>query len=286
MATLVVAGGLAVVAAGIALALLGGPQRWQQGQGLVRELLLFALAFFPIMWVVGRRIGPALIARYDGAALRPWPPVDPVVPGGAPSGGEQAEVWRQLEAWCFNGAGSGASPFLRPWRMPDVPARFSVAVLTGSKGAGKSRLALALALGRDLDGTLQLEACASRWGGLWLRLRVKLQDCCWWRARQRSDPWDGGYLAEDTAGRAAIAAFSPRRATLIVADGMPQADLIAAIETLIGRRAHFWHPVRLLIIDKELPSALGLQWNAERGVWTSSVPELGVVPVIERSEGG
>lgn len=294
VATLMVAGMLAAVAAGIAVVLAGlfgaapgaplaaqlaRPEQGMHQNGPLRQLFLFGLAFLPVTLVLGRRIGPALIARYDGVVLRAWPPADNSKLWAGPRGSAQIEAWRRLETWCFEGAGSGRSPFWRPWRMPDVTQRFSVALLTGPVGVGKSRLAEEL--GRDLDGSLQLEACASRLAGLWLRLRVKFDDCRWSRARQRSDPWDGGYLADDAAARAGIAAFRPRRATFIVADELPAASLIAAIEALHARRAEFRHPVRLLIIAADMPPALGLQWHAGQHVWTTALPDLGAVTVMD-----
>lgn len=164
---------------------------------------------------------------------------------------------------------------------PDVTQRFAVAVLTGDKDVGKS--ALTEALSRELDGSLKLEACMNRFRALALRLRVKRDDCLWWRTRQNSDPWDSGYLVDGPAARARLAVFAPRRATLIVADEVPSQSLILAIDVLNARRSEFRHPVRLLIIDAALPGSLGLRWDADRAVWVSGVPELGEVLVIDMS---
>ena len=250
--------------------------------GYVRDVFAFGLAFFPLMLVPGRRLGPTLIARYDDEMLRPSPTGDYGLCWAGPTGDAQVDAWQRLHAWCYAGAGTGRSPFWRPWVMPDVPQRFSIAVLTGDNGVGKSRLAEALS--RELDGTLQLEACTSRFSALRLRLRVKYDNCRWWRSRQESDPWDSGYLLQGPIAQARLALFAPRRATLIVADEWPPQSLTAAIDALNARRSDFRHPVRLLIINAVLPDSLGLRWDADRVVWTSAVPELGDVQVIDMSK--
>ena len=247
--------------------------------GYLRDVGVFGFVFFFWMLVPGRRLGPTLIARFDGALLQPWPASDVGQRWTGPTGDAQGDAWKRLHAWCHAGAGTGRSPFWRPWVKPDVTQRFSVAVLTGPSGAGKSRLAAAL--GRELDGSLPLEACTSRFEALRLRLRVKRDNCRWWRPRQDTDPWDSGDLVQDPATRARLASFAPRRATLIVADALRPDALRVAIETLNARRAAFHHPVRLLVLDAVLPSSLDLRWDADRAVWTSALQELGDVLVIE-----
>lgn len=261
---------------------LGGLKEVLPSQGDVRNVLIFGLALFPWMLVPGRRIGPALIARYDNEMLRPPPTVDLGLRWAGPTGDAQVDAWQRLHAWCFAGAGTGRSPFWRPWVMPDVPQRFSIAVLTGDKAIGASHLADAL--GRDLDGTLQLEACTSRASAIRLRLRVKYDNCRWWRPRQESDPWDSGYLLGGPVANARLAMFAPRRATLIVADAWPQQSLMVAIEALNARRSEFHHPVRLLVLNPVLPDSLGMRWDGDRAVWISAVQGLGEVPVIELSQ--
>lgn len=188
-----------------------------------------------------RHIGPTLIARYDDEAPRPWPTGDFGLRWAWPLGEAQNKAWKDLDGWFFAGAGSGASSFWRPWALPHVPQPFAIAVLTGSTGVGKSHLAEALS--RQLDGSLQLAACTGRWAALRLRLRVKAQDCLWWRRRQPADPWDSGYLVEDPAARRRLERFLPRRATLIVADELPPESLRQAIEDLNSRRSDFRHLV-------------------------------------------
>lgn len=264
------------------VAWLGSPSEWLPSNGYMRNLFVFGLACFPWMLVPGRRLGPTLIARYDGEMLRPSPTEGFGLRCAGPTGDAQVDAWQRLHTWCFAGAGTGRSPFWRPGGMPDVPQLFSIAVLTGGNGVGKSQLAEAL--GRALDGTLQLQARTSRFGALRLRLRVKYDNCRWWRSRQDSDPWDSGYLVQDPVAWARLAVFAPRRATLIVADEWPPQSLVAVIEALSARRSNFRHPVRLLLISAVWPAPLGLRRDADRAVWSSAVQELGEVPVIDMSK--
>lgn len=78
---------------------------------------------------------------------------------------------------------------------PAIDRAFSVAVLTGNNGVGKTHLTEALCL--SLDGSAELAACGGAWARARLRLRRKLRQCLWWRPRADSDPWDYGYLVED-----------------------------------------------------------------------------------------
>ena len=74
-----------------------------------------------------RRLLATLRARFDGAALRVALPDRPVPPLAMPTAA-QAARWAPLESWCFDGAGTGRSPLLRPAQAPQVAQRFSVAV--------------------------------------------------------------------------------------------------------------------------------------------------------------
>ena len=263
---------------------LGSPQECLPGSGYLRDLCALFLVAYPLALVPARHIGPTLIARYDNETLRveAWPSGDFGLRGAGPPGETQSKAWKELHPWCFAGTGTGASPFWRPWALPQVPQPLAIAVLTGSTGVGKSHLAEALS--RELDGSLQLAACAGRWAALRLRLRVKAQDCLWWRRRQPTDPWHSGYLVEDPAARRRLERFRPRRATLIVADELAPESLRKAIEDLNSQRSDFRHPLRLLIVDAALPGTLGLRWEADGGVWMTGVPELGETPVVDLSD--
>lgn len=185
---------------------------------------------------------PAWWARYDHRALRP-----PQPPTGFDSASPAArQALADLRRWCFEGAGSGRAPLLQPRALPQVERRFDVLHWP----AGPDAAALAATLACDLDGTFRLQA-GGRLAGLWLRLCVKVADACWWRERQANDPWDSGYAGGDLA---ALANFQPRRATLVIADGLPATTLravqaVQAVQAALApREAQFRHPVRLLVI--------------------------------------
>lgn len=195
----------------------------------------------------------SLRARYDGAALQVAPP-EPVAAGQSPAQPFDQHACTALEAWCFAGAGDGASPLWNPWALPRVPTRFAVAVLSGASDAPDADLpALAEAFSRHIDGSDQLAALTGAAARTALRLRVKWQDAQWWRARQRTDPWDSGYLPDGEAALRALEAFCPRRATLLVALNLPAAALAPRIALLARRSAGFAHPVRLLVIGTPVP---------------------------------
>jgi hypothetical protein len=210
------------------------------------------LIFITLCLVLAKRIAPALIARYDNAVLRVAPVKAVDLDAAGPLRADQQAAWDQLQHWCFDGAGDGRSPLWQPWAMPRVEQRFSIALLTGAKGAGKSQLVEAFS--RAIDGSNQLQRAGGAGGRLALRLRVKVNDCLWWRARKPTDPWDSGYLFDDAAVRQRLPRFLPRRATLMVADAWPAASLRECISALNARRADFHHPVRLLIVDTALPA--------------------------------
>jgi hypothetical protein len=216
------------------------------------DLFALTLMLFVPCLAPASRIGPALIARYDNEVLR----VEPVVAinqnaAGPLHAGQQA-AWHQLQQWCLDGVGDGRAPFWHPWLMPDVEQRFSMAVLIGLNGAGRSQLVEAFS--REIDGSNQFPRAGGAGGRLALRLRVKVNDCLWRRARKPTDPWDSGYLMEDAAARRRLQQFQPRRATLIVADALPADALRASIATLQARSADFRHPVRLLIVGAVPPN--------------------------------
>ncbi len=173
---------------------------------------------------MSRKVG--LMARYDGAALRPPTPMEP------PSPAEWAALqpWRH---WCLAGA------------VPRMNLPWAVAALDLA-GEDAQRLAARLCLERD--GSWQLAACQGAAGRIALRLKTKAQDWMPWRPRQPDDAWDSGYLIPTAAGLQALAQFQPRRATLIVAQGLQPAVLLAATESLAARQRCFAAPVRLLVV--------------------------------------
>ena len=163
-------------------------------------------------------VAEALVARFDGEALRVVPRAD----GGSGAGGDAGS----LQAWCRADAGP-----------------FAVAVLAG---ADASRVAAAFAL--RLDGSDRLEALPTRAARWRLRLAVKWADAQWWRRRQPDDPWDCGLLVDAPSVRERLPHFRPRRATLMLADGLPPAVVHDYAQRLQAQQATFRHPVRLLVI--------------------------------------
>lgn len=258
---------------------LDSPKDWLPFNGHTRTLVALGLAFFPLMLIPGLWLGPTLMARYDSQTLQPPSPRDGGVRWAGPTGAGQAAAWQRLHAWCHAGTGTGRSPFWRPWVLPQVTQRFAVAVLTEGSGTDPSQLAEAL--GRELDGSLALEACTSRLDAIRLRLRVKYHNCQWWRTRQDCDPWDSGSLVQGAVAQDRLAVFAPRRATLIVAVGWTPQSLVWVIETLHARAPAFRHPVRLLIVDAPACRRPGLCGEAERTVWMGAAQQWGAVSIID-----
>lgn len=195
----------------------------------------------------------SLMARFDGTVMQVKPP-HAVGPATVPLNAAQQAAWAHLHTWCFAGAGDGRSPFWRPGALPRVEQRFAVARL--ANGPDTERAPLVEAFCRHLDGSDQLAAAGGAMAGLLLRLRVKRDDALWWRARQPSDPWDCGYLI---GAPQALQRFQPRRATLLVADGLGGAALREALRILRTHSAGFHHPVRLLVVGR---SSEALAWSS------------------------
>ena len=235
--------------------------------------VVFALCLMPAM-----RIGPALIARYDDGALRVAPAAAVDDPPLRDFSANQKAAWVQLLRWCFDGAGDGRTPLWRPWMAPHVVRPFSMAVLVDPAANGASLTAEAFS--REIDGSHQLTQAGGSVARLWLRLRVKWQDCCWWRARELADPWDSGYLIDDPRALQHLRAFHPRRATLMVAVALPPDALLERIAVLSARCEAFQHPVRLLVVDGALPAALGLSVDPDGTTWHNGTD---AVPVMDLS---
>lgn len=231
-----------------------------------------------------------LVAHFDARLLQAsLDSVDTASIGAAALDLERASAYRALHAWCFAGAGSCHGPAWRPWAMPSVERRWAVAMLTGDSAL--SRTLVAEALCRELDGSLLLAACGSRVAGLALRLRVKLADAAWWRTRRQADPWDSGYLRDDSNMTGALAGFVPRRATLIVMLEPSDELLSATIAQLGARSVCFRHPVRLLVVSATRPAALALERKVGYGdqpsrVLSEGCPREVMVVALNRSSIG
>lgn len=178
-------------------------------------------------------------ARYDLAALCPPDP------GGGTATPDPA-AWQALRHWCLAGSGPGTRPPWAPRGLPAVQLRLKVAQLLGPDARALSRLATQFMLERD--GSLQLQACRTAPARLALRLQTLLHERLWWRPRQASDPWDSGHVRATPAGLQAAMHFMPRRASLLVADGLPADALAGLLQNLQSRQAGFTCPVRLLVL--------------------------------------
>jgi len=195
--------------------------------------------------VVAWRVLPVLLSRFDTGAMRVEPPLP--IPTSASARDEAwNKAWARLHAWCFEGAGDGRSPFWQPWADPFVERRLNV--LTLAFEPAEDRALLIERLSRHLDGSDRLAAAGGALAGWLLRLQVKRDDCLWWRVRRATDPWDCGYLPGSEEGLRALQRFQPRRATLMVADGLDEAACRDARQALEARSEQFRHPVRLLVV--------------------------------------
>lgn len=197
-----------------------------------------------------------LFSRFDSHLMSAPTPAPAPVPAPAPKGeagdgaadrqpGATPSLAAEWRAWCEQGAGDAALQAWQPWarRRPALP--WAQQACAADAGPGL------LDLAEDLDGSLRLQACRGRLQRLALRVRVKLSDACWWRARRVGDIWDAGQLIDgpDLAERARR--FEPRRATLILALDIEPARLQAAAAALAARSADFDYPVRLIRLDAD-----------------------------------
>ncbi|MFO1225561.1 hypothetical protein [Roseateles sp.] len=221
----------------------------------------------PLIWLTGLACtllglglwaGPSLLrsltARYDNAAL------SPTRPDGKPEGDTDSQTTPALIAairtWCTAHLGSGRTPFWRPGAVPDVAQRLSVALLSGPAPAAQIE---ALARQLDRDDELAALAAVSRRRAIGLKLAVKWQELWWWRARHPQQAWDCGWLRADVA---ALAAFSPRRPTLVIAQGLAAAAIDAAVRHLQAAHGSYRHPVRLLVLASEMPEGFATRLAA------------------------
>ncbi len=253
---------------------------WLPGAGAWHDTMTLSLLLLAPCYWAGSHIGPTLVARFDAETLRQAPPAQLGLQWAGPLGTAQQATWSALAAWCMTGMGTGRSPFWRPWVLPHVTERLSVAVLVGENGGGKSHLAAAFARTLDRDDELAALAAQSRAKAWALKLTVKWNELWWWRARHAQQAWDCGWLVEHRAAINPLARFRPRRPTLLIADALLDHALQDAVKWLSAARADFRHPVRLLVIDVALPGALALRFDAVRQDWRAHAYGLGRVDVI------
>jgi len=259
----------ASVAVALAPALLLGALLAAVMPGPWRNAAVYACLFFMPCLCAGARVGPTLVARYDGQALMPPPAAQQGLQQAGPLDMAQQHAWTALQSWCQAGTGDGRTPFWHPWRLPDMPERLGLAVMAGRDGDGASRLVAAFARHLDQDDRLAALSAVSRLKGWRLKLAVKWNELWWWRRRHPRQPWDCGYLVEGPAAQDRLAYFRPRRPTLIVADALRGDSLEPVLQALAAAKADYRHPVRLLMIDA------GSQY------WPARVYDPGQVKVIE-----
>jgi hypothetical protein len=207
-----------------------------------------------------RRLLQVLRARFDGVALQPPLAADASpAPAGPQPDPAQTALGQQLLHWCNAGAGAGAVPWHQPRQWAPVPTPLAAAYLTGTSSTQLLQWATRFAL--VLDGSTQLQAASqksSSIGALAFKLQVKLHDACWWRQRQPADPWDCGFLPGTAAAQAQLAHFVPRRATLVLAHGLPAAVVQQALQQLQARQAAFVQPVRVLVLGETTQASTAL----------------------------
>lgn len=165
----------------------------------------------------------ALSARFDLQTLEPpLPLAEPAL-----QAAQAHAAWPGLLAWCHQ------------------PVHWAVHTLAGEAGTD-----LAHTLCLVVDGSLQLRACRGGAARLALRLRTKVNDVAVWRPRQPADPWDAGWLRAGSAGLQALARFTPRRPTLLVAGpALGRAHQQEAEALLRARQAQAPQPLRLLVLQ-------------------------------------
>ena len=147
---------------------------------------------------------------------------------------------QRLLAWCRQGSRTDSG-------HGRAPEPLAAARLTGVPHGLPCPLVEDLAL--RLDGSFALLAAGGPWRQRLFRLRVTWDDCRPWGTRPADAPWDSGYLIAGADLPARLARFQPRRPTLMVAQGLDDAPLQAALRSLASRRATLAQPVRLLVLD-------------------------------------
>jgi hypothetical protein len=217
-----------------------------------RLALWLGVSLLLLCWAPARRVGTGLVARFDSILLRPPSSLDLATLAAS------RDTYQPLRDWCFDGAGTGAAPLLRPNAIPPMERPLSFAVLESFQQPGQNARHAALnAFMAQLDGTGLLLNCGGPWAGRWLRLRIKLSETMWWRVRHPSAPWDCGFLNTDIGALARLRIFLPRRPTLIVAQDVRIDALREALASMRERQALFNHPVRVLSLEPIQMEELG-----------------------------
>jgi hypothetical protein len=203
-----------------------------------------------LVLAVGCAVWPRLSARFDRRVLVV---TAPGLALNTPQAAPALDLAAPTERWCTQGLGHGALPWWAPLRRPvvDLPVAFA----TLQTKPNHPMPAWIQTLADRLDGTEVLAALPSPQHKFWYRLQVKWCDVRWWRPRQPTDPWDCGYL-QPQATLADVAAFRPRRATLVVVLGLPPQPLMDLVRTIQTESTAYRQPVRLLLTDAHAHNTL------------------------------
>lgn len=196
-----------------------------------------------------------LRARFDTLALRP----PTARPDEAARLSGRAATAQALLDWCHRGAGPGHARQGQPVALPAVALGLAVGALRGPDALATTAWADAFA--RRIDGSHRLEALPGRAAGMAYRLGVKFIDAMLWRPRRPTDPWDAGWVFTTPAALDRLrTVWTPRRATLLLADAGAQDALRPCLTALARRSADFRHPVRWLWAggETDLPAHNGL----------------------------
>ena len=148
----------------------------------------------------------------------------------------------------------GAGPATRPWGQPFGQTRIEWPF--GSFQVDDAEVARRACL--QLDGSWWM-ADASAAGRLAVRAQALWADAAWWRPLQERDAWDAGFALDP----AALAGFIPRRATLIVIEGEPDAEGRRALDALARQADALRRAIRVLIVGSA---------NVQAGVAARHIP--------------
>ncbi len=194
---------------------------------------------------------------------------------------DQACCFQALQQWLHWGSGDGRWGWLGLWPCRPTVKRnqewlpLSVAILTGANGVGKSRLSFELGHQLARHSELGLRSSANEALEPWSRSKRLAKTLSWWvlrnlpcTCRAADDPWDVGLVDSNSLDvQPNFTAWRPRRPTLLIFDE-PSENIVSMVRTLEINRKEYWHPVRLLLVDQSLPSALNAK-NAD-DLWCDS----------------
>ena len=239
-----------------------------------------------------------------GDGMQPLDWVEPPPPNGEDSPTPRRRIWEGLLAFLSEEVGDGR---LDLFSRPRVPmGRFRWLILTGQPGSGKTRMALELARGRARRDAMgdPAENLPPELKRAHLRARAALRRGAWWRlaipwaARrerpetawtyrapwQYCDPWDAWWLVgANVPGRPShgqrgrfdpallkrLAAWRPRRPTVLLLDDPLEGDAGSVVTALLEGEARFRHPVRLLVVSQTVPTDLDVRERS--GSWVSEL---------------